>query len=265
VADAGFTADAGMSESGTNDAKTRTDASARFVSDARVTTEVDGGGTPGGGPSDAAAVTGDAESGSHGDGRVTEAVDRIAVRVHVGRSSLSAAEIAAALAQVNDIWLSQASICFDFEVTMDEADGAGGLDVRLLEDGIMDQPFVHGLTLGPHQIYVVDHPSLYPAPHPVRSFTGRTMAHEFGHAFGLQHENPPDDPHFNDCMEPCVCTASNKSCNDFLMRSHHQGYWLSETEIALVRPHAAQLASSAHASTACSAPIFDNDAGRTRP
>jgi hypothetical protein len=182
----------------------------------------------------------------------------VAARVHIGASSLTVAEVGAALDQTNEIWLQQAGVQFEFEITMSETDRADGLDIRFLEDGIDDQCVVNGLTLGPHQIYVIDHPVLYPAPNPARNATGRTLAHEIGHAFGLAHENPPGDPPYNDCMDPCVCMLEGLVCDDFLMRSHHQGFFLSDVEVGIARTNAH--AAIHHAPRLCGVSVVDASA-----
>lgn len=232
------------------------------------------GGTPGiggktstGGTSGSGGATGGSggtvgsggTNGTGGQGNVPPytPVYRVPVRLHVGQSNLTNPEITAALAEVNRIWLTQAGVCFEFEVTDSETNRTGGLDIRYLSGPIPGNPTANGVTQSAPAIYVIDHPTLYSAPNPTSNFTGRTTAHEIGHALGLSHENPPDDPTYNDCANPCICVVNNLVCDDFLMRSHRQGFFLAAPEIAISRPNAKSKALADQTPLSCSAPVFN--------
>jgi hypothetical protein len=172
----------------------------------------------------------------------------------MGQSNLTNADLAPILAELNQIWLSQAGICFEIEVTNDETDQTTGFDFRYVSGTIPAAPTANGLTQGPHKIWSIDHPSLGSAPNPVQNPAARTTAHELGHALNLDHENPPPS---TDCATPCYCATLPAGCDDFLMRSGKKGFFLSDPEIQISRKAAPRYALPATAPTACAAPIYN--------
>jgi hypothetical protein len=169
-------------------------------------------------------------------------------------SQLTNADLGPILAEMNQIWLSQAGICFEIDVTNDETNRSDGFDFRYTSGQIPGAPTANGLTQSAHSIWSIDHPSLGAAPHPVQNPTARTTAHELGHALNLAHENPAPS---TDCASPCYCVTLNMSCNDFLMRSGTKGYFLSSPEIEIARARAAQRALPDTAPLVCAAPVYN--------
>jgi hypothetical protein len=172
----------------------------------------------------------------------------------MAQSNLTNADLGPILDELNHIWLSQAGICFEIEVTNDETNMTTGFDFRYVSGPIPDAPTANGLTEGPHAIWSIDHPSLGSAPNPVQNPAARTTAHELGHALNLDHENQPPS---TDCATPCYCVTLALDCNDFLMRSGRMGFFLSDPEIQIARTRAAQRALADTTPLTCGAPVFN--------
>ncbi|HKU40532.1 MAG TPA: hypothetical protein VJR89_20370, partial [Polyangiales bacterium] len=166
---------------------------------------------------------------------------------------LSNAELEPILAELNQIWLAQAGICFELEVTNSEENRKDGFDFRYTAGQIPGASSANGLTQSAHSIWSIDHPRLNDAPHPVMHPTARTTAHELGHALGLAHENPPPS---NDCASPCHCVQLGDDCDDYLLRSGTQGFYVSKPEVEIARKQAARLGRSDPNVTSCAAPTF---------
>jgi hypothetical protein len=202
--------------------------------------------------SGAGGSAGSAAAGSGGATSSLMPVYRIPLRIHTALSKLTDADLGPVLAELNQIWLQQAGICFEIEVTTDETNRSDGFDFRYTAGKIPNAPSANGLTENAHSIWSIDHPNLGSAPHPVQNPTARTTAHELGHALGLAHENPPPS---TDCASPCYCVTLGDNCDDFLLRSGTKGYFLSAPEVDITRKNAAKrtLMDSA---TSCAAPVF---------
>lgn len=189
-------------------------------------------GVPGDGESPAGAVSSEEIHGP---------VYRIPLRVHIGTSGRPAPDFVNMLDEINEIWLSQAGICFEGELVSHDRMRDDGLDIWFMPRlGSGDE--WNGLFENDHDIRVRDVPILRPAAHPARDPAARTAAHEFGHALGLPHRQDSDDN---------------------LMRSKSYGWRLGEAE-ALSARRAASFKGVADAATGrCSPAIFaDNHTPR---
>lgn len=170
-------------------------------------------------------------------------VYRLAARIHAGDSTLSDEQFIAITAEVNQIWRSQAGVCFEFEL-VDHDDLGPGFDIWY-NPGTASDP--NGYYSGDNDIFSRDQPSLGPAPHPGQLPTARTTAHEFGHALGLPHQ---------DFENACPDGNGDLDCNDLLMRSGRRGFFLSDPEIERARSVAENKALDDSAPLDCAALVI---------
>jgi hypothetical protein len=179
-------------------------------------------------------------------------VYRVPLRVHVGMSKLTDAELGPIFAELNSIWLEQAGVCFEIEVTSAETNRTDGFDFRYTSGQIPGASTANGLTQSAHSIWSIDHPRLNDVAMPVMNPTARTTAHELGHALGLEHENPPPS---TDCASPCYCVQLGDDCDEYLLRSGTKGFHISKPEVDIARGRAARVALKDQASQ-CGAPVI---------
>jgi hypothetical protein len=140
-------------------------------------------------------------------------VYRIPLRVHLGKSGRRPDEFRPMLEEINQIWLSQAGICFEIQVVTTEDRSKGGMDLWFLPV-LPGGQWLNGYYRNDHSIEVRDTPVLGPAEHPAHYPAARTAAHELGHGLGLFHR---------------------QDSNDNLMRSKTFGWHLNENEIEEAR------------------------------
>jgi hypothetical protein len=175
-------------------------------------------------------------------------VYRVPLRVHTTRSDLERDDLCGSLEEVNEIWWTQAGVCFEIEIVDHDEIAETGMDLWFERSS----PFpngtqANGVYAGPHEIYSLDEPNLNPAPNPVRYLNARTAAHELGHGLGLDHQN------------------CGTACNDLLMTSGRRGFALvtgspaNRDEHARARDRAPSLALNDTTPTVCSAPVFVDD------
>ena len=198
----------------------------------------DGGGVDVGGGVDGNPIDDDGDS----DGATTGVEDppedlpydplyRIAVRVHVGESGMSDAELLDVLDEMNFIWRSQAAVCFEYEVVEHDTVMSDGFDMWF-------KPSVgapNGYYAGDHDIHVRDVPNLNSAPNPAMIAAARTAAHELGHGLTLDHDQTSDD---------------------YLMRSGTYGWQIPQYQIDASRDRAAQKALADTTPLDCADPVF---------
>ncbi len=144
-------------------------------------------------------------------------VYRLPLRIHLGASARPLDDWRPILGEINEIWLSQAGICFSMQTVLHDHLLEQGFDLWF--DAIVQG--WNGYYNDPHDIRVRDTPDLAPAAKPARHPAARTAAHELGHALGLGHRQ--DSP-------------------DNLMASKTYGWQLNEEETVAARQRAARLA-----------------------
>lgn len=141
---------------------------------------------------------------------------RIKLRVHLADSSRTPEEFEPIFAEINNIWQTQAGICFEIHTVDHDNTLIDGLDMWFAPD----IGGYNGYYDGEH-IHMSDAPVLAHAPNPAKSSAARTAAHELGHALDLRHRQDSDDN---------------------LMRSRTYGWQLNEQEILQARETAADIA-----------------------
>jgi hypothetical protein len=112
--------------------------------------------------------------------------------VHLGESGRSPAGFKEILEEINDIWLSQAGICFEMQAVVDDVPLEQGMDIWFLPV-LPGGPGLNGYYRNDHSIQVRDTPILGPAAHPAHHPAARTAAHECGHGLFLFHRQESDD------------------------------------------------------------------------
>jgi hypothetical protein len=147
-------------------------------------------------------------------------VYHIPLRVHLDESARRVATFTEILEEINHIWWSQAGICFEMQVVMNDVVKSSGFDIWFVPR-IDNNDSINGVYSSGHSIYVRDTPILGAAPRPALHPAARTAAHELGHALGLQHRQDSEDN---------------------LMRSKTFGWQLNKDEIAIARKAAASQA-----------------------
>lgn len=172
-------------------------------------------------------------------------VYRVPLRVHTTRSDLTREDLCGLLAEVNEIWWTQAGVCFEIEIVGDDEIAKTGMDLWFERSSPFPNGYdANGVYTGPHEIYSLDEPSLNTAPNPTEYRPARTAAHELGHGLGLSHQN------------------CGTACNDLLMTSGRRGFALvtgspaSTDEHARARDRATEYALSDTTPAVCSAPVF---------
>ncbi len=160
-----------------------------------------------------------------------EAVYRIDVQVHTAHTGMNREKLGLVLAEAQQIWTTQAAICFEFRAVVHDDDAAIGFDLWYLPE-IPDAPDVNG-TIDGRRSFVRDHPVLGPANRPAMEPAARTTAHELGHGLTLDHYEDPSD------------------LAESLMASRKAGFALHAAEIARARGAAAVIGESMDGGYAC--------------
>jgi hypothetical protein len=119
-------------------------------------------------------------------------VYRVPLRVHLGKSGRKPPDFREIFDEINEIWLTQAGICFEIETTNIDQAAEQGMDLWFLPV-LPVSPLTNGYYRNDHEIQVRDTPALNPADHPARHPAARTAAHELGHGLGLLHRQDSDD------------------------------------------------------------------------
>jgi hypothetical protein len=163
-------------------------------------------------------------------------VYRIPLRVHLGESSRAPQDFKDILDEINHIWLSQAGICFEMHVVLDDELLEHGMDIWF-KPALPGGPDLNGFFLSGHDIQVRDTPILKPAERPARHPAARTAAHECGHGLSLDHRQDADDN---------------------LMRSKTYGWQLNGREIRDARRAAATMALPDAPFRRCAEPVLLN-------
>ncbi len=161
-------------------------------------------------------------------------VYRIPVRVHLGESDRPAEAFLPILEEINEIWLTQAGICFEMQAVRTEEPLPDGMDIWFLPD-LPGGKGLNGYYRSDHMIQVRDTPDLGPAEHPAHYPAARTAAHELGHGLGLPHRQDSDDN---------------------LMRSKTYGWQLNREEVEEARTAAEQKALPDRTERRCSEPLI---------
>ena len=119
-------------------------------------------------------------------------VYHIPLRVHLDKSGRTPEEFRPMLEEINDIWLSQAGVCFEMEIVKTEERTPSGLDLWFMPI-LPGGQWLNGYYRNDHTIHVRDTPRLGPADDPARYPAARTAAHELGHSLGLVHRQDSDE------------------------------------------------------------------------
>ena len=159
-------------------------------------------------------------------------VYRILLRVHLNESSRRPEAFKPILEEINEIWLSQAGICFEMQTVPDDRFAEEGWDLWFMPN-LPGGPDLNGYYRNDHDIRVRDRPNLMPAEHPARHPAARTAAHELGHGLSLVHRQDSDDN---------------------LMRSKTFGWRLNASEVDMARRTAAKKALTDTAPMRCGEP-----------
>jgi hypothetical protein len=143
-------------------------------------------------------------------------VYHIPLRIHLNESARPIAAFNEILEELKNIWWSQAGICFESQIVMNDDVKHLGFDIWFVPQ-INGSDSINGVYNNGHSIYVRDTPILRAAPNPAQHPAARTAAHELGHALGLPHRQDSDKN---------------------LMRSKSFGWHLNKDEIAIARKNA---------------------------
>ncbi len=162
--------------------------------------------------------------------KISRQIYRIALRVHIAKSSRPPQEFVPIFKEINDIWLNQAGICFEIEAVGHDTPHEDGIDMWFSPD----LGFYNGYYDGEF-IQMSDNPDLIPARNPARSSAARTAAHELGHALGLGHR---------------------QESVDNLMASKTYGWQLQQDEVDMAREEAAFFALPGSEARSCNPPTL---------